>query len=472
MTLRLDDDAAVRAALRGAVEELRPRPDFLGDVRSGGRRRLYRRRAAVALSLVALLGAGGAAVAVELPRQSVMTASERHLLDLPTSGDLAGDTLFRDEVLTAWDRSHEVSPNADRRVFDDLRGKARVVWLGHTPIGRGAVVVQEAYVHRGEGVGDDDLGLTVLVGFLSDDGNLLRVVADGFATPGDRASGVYAAVLGQDPRLVMAFDSDRHRLEASDGLTYRPDGRVVRTWTPLGDDATVGIVSAPGAPDVASPDDGDGVGFLAIPDRADPEFVVIRRSGEPDSAGTTWLAGSESRPAGGSIAPDRRLNWTAAADRASYPVLRAGTAAGWGSPDHRALDLVFEGALDRAAGGAAARSTMQSLWFAYGTTPAGARFVVGERQYDDEPSHVYAVLDGHRVVHGGSIDLRAPLPVVVRLPDGGGTVVARYGARLRWRTGGASWSGPATSAALVPAGTTQVEVRLPGKGAEVVDLPQ
>jgi hypothetical protein len=66
---------------------------------------------------------------------------------------------------------------------------------------------------------------------------------------------------------------------------------------------------------------------------------------------------------------------------------------------------------------------MTGAWFMYGTTPAGARLLVGEPQYDDESGHVYAVLDSATVVHGGPIDLRAPLLVVLRLPGKGAEVV-------------------------------------------------
>ena len=103
------------------------------------------------------------------------------------------------------------------------------------------------------------------------------------------------------------------------------------------------------------------------------------------------------------------------------------------------------------------------VWTASGRLPDGTEVVVSDAYLDADPSHAYAVLvrDGEsRVVHGGEVDRFAVLPIVLRLPDGMGTVVARSQARLTWSSATTPWQEMGFGAALVPPDATRVRVTL------------
>jgi len=96
-------------------------------------------------------------------------------------------------------------------------------------------------------------------------------------------------------------------------------------------------------------------------------------------------------------------------------------------------------------------------WCAFGTTPDGRAVAVGDLQLDNDPSYVYYTLGaGTAIVRGnaGPVDPTKPLPVIVKLPDGQGWVVARKGAVLSYRVGTGPWQGPRRNAALLPANAT------------------
>ena len=121
------------------------------------------------------------------------------------------------------------------------------------------------------------------------------------------------------------------------------------------------------------------------------------------------------------------------------------------------------------------RITAAPDWFVWGSTPAGVRFRLETHSLDGEPSRLLLTTgrpdSEGRTQPAGVLDPEATLPVQVRLPDGGGFVVAAVGATLRYRHGDGGWVPVAGDSALVPGGVTQVEVTRPGRPPRIVSLP-
>jgi hypothetical protein len=101
-------------------------------------------------------------------------------------------------------------------------------------------------------------------------------------------------------------------------------------------------------------------------------------------------------------------------------------------------------------------------WAACGTTPDGSHVTVSDGQIDGDPAFVWYGLRTPagvtRFGYVGLVDNTAALPVLVKLPNGQGYVVARAAALLRYRVGTGPWLGGRHDAALVPAGATAVLV--------------
>ena len=121
------------------------------------------------------------------------------------------------------------------------------------------------------------------------------------------------------------------------------------------------------------------------------------------------------------------------------------------------------------------RVTAAPDWFVWGSTPDGVRFRLETHRLDDEPSRLLLTTgraggDG-RTELAGPLDPDATLPVRVRLPDGGGFVIAAVGVKLRYRLGDGGWVPVAGDSALVPAAATQVEVTRQGRPPKIVSLP-
>jgi hypothetical protein len=456
-----DDSAgALRERLAAATRHVSAPSGIAERAVAGGRRRLRRRRVAEGLATTAVAAAVAVAVVLPLasrdaaeraPGPSRQTAPTRNwtavppsdadvlrwLYDRPPRGDLAGDAAYLRRVIDLWDSSHARSPNAIRGVFRDLRGPSRVVWAGRTPAGPAALVVQRAMFSEGEGV---VAGAGSVVGFVGvgEDGQP-RLVTDGYR---DRRGepGFLAPAWFVDPgRSVVAVLDLGVPVAWAQGWRYHANGVRDLGWKPLAfrnGAATVRV---------------DGSRWWDV-------HVARRPYDEP--ASDLLVARSGGAPPDGT-----KLEW----GDGDFPTMRiAGLAAG-DLPD---AEATFVAALNARIRGTE-RGGGYPRWRATGRMADGTEIVVADLQLDSDPSHAYAVLSrGSRtsVVHGGPVDPDAPLPVVVRLPDDRGTVVAREGARLEWRSG-AEWQEAGTGAALLPPSATEVRVTPVDSAPVEVTLP-
>lgn len=291
------DDLVVRLRKRAdsLADAVTASPDLAGRARAGGRRRLVRRRAGQAVAATCVCAAlilAAVTSSAWLPhgsRRAPDTLATRvydQVGDSPTRGDLASDTAYTASALAVWAASHATSANADRGIFDDLRGRGRVVWAGATPAGPGAIVAQQAFLHRHSNLQLDREGLHTLVGFIGVDAQgHPRVVADAYPAPGLPPA---LAWWVNPRRTVLAVLDVGEDLGLAASWNYRPDGTRSMSFTPLAfhDGAAIAdFTSAKNRPAGSnkSPLDTDSVQVAALPYRgfsdvraianADPSFA-------------------------------------------------------------------------------------------------------------------------------------------------------------------------------------------------------
>jgi len=458
-----DDTAGLlRERLASATRDVSAPTGIAERAAAGGRRRLRRRRVLEGLATTA---AALAAVAVVLPlatqdavdrapRPSQRSPAPadwsavppagadvlRWLYDRPPRGDLTRDAAYLRRVVDVWGGSHDASPNADRGVFRDLRGAPRVVWAGRTPAGPAALVVQRA-VFPAQDEGGVAPGPGTVVGFVGVDAHgAPRLVADGYRDRRGEPGALSLAWFVDPGRSVVAVLDLGVPVAWAQGWRYGADGVRDLGWTPM--------TFRDGAATVRV--DGSRWWDVHVARRPYAEAasdILVARDGGVSPTGT-------------------KLQWSRDGGRASLRI--AGL-----SPSRLAdPDATFGAALDERLRGTPGGGGYP-VWNAAGRFPDGTEVVVADTFLDGDPSHAYAVLTrGGRtsVVHGGAVDPDASLPVVVRLPGGRGTVVAREGARLEWRST-SGWRNAGTGAALVPVGATQVRVTPAGGTPVVVTLP-
>lgn len=434
MSADLTDD--LRDALRSYTAELASPPELTAAVRRGGARRLRRRRVALVAAPVAVLGVVAAAVLI-VPRgaaeRATLDTADQQILDRPTRGDRAGDAAYLAAVTAAWEGSHATSWNADRGIFDHMLGQPRVLWAGTTPAGPAALVGQAADLREHENVQLIREGPALLWGFVGSGRDGRPVVpADAYPVPGSQD--VEAAYVDPD-RTVVVVAQRGSVGEVSWRTTYTDDGGGSRSWQPVRFSA--------------------GVAVLTRPAGAGPTAVRLRIDGDRAEVGN---ASTPPPPDGTQRDPDLRLQWMVDAVRPVFPV-GADPAAAWSDgrlPAEVGAEEALVAATDRTLAPVLKDNWTDgySLWFAAGTTADGRRLVVGERALDGDPSRVYAVLTGPgpaRVV-SAAVHADRAVPVVLRLPDGQGWLVAAKGRTFGW-TGGT-----ARDAALLPAAATTVQV--------------
>jgi hypothetical protein len=459
-----DDTAgALRERLVAATRHVSAPSGIAERATAGGRRRLRRRRLIEGLATTA---AALAAVAVVLPltardaadrvpgpsrRQTAPADSWsavppagadvlRWLYDRPPRGDLVRDAAYVRQVVEVWDRSHATSLNASRGVFRDLRGPSRVVWAGRTPAGPAAVVVQRAvFLAPAEGVAP---GVGTVVGFVGvDAGGRPRLVADGYRDRKGEPGSLSLAWFVDPDRSVVAVLDLGAPVAWAQGWRYHANGVRDLDWTRVAFR--------------------DGAATVRVDGSRWWDVHVARQPFDEPTSDLLVARDVGARPTG------TQLRWGEDAPAAlRIAGLSPSRLADPGARFIAALHARIRGAV---------RSGGYPLWNASGRLPDGTEVVVADSRLDGDPSHAYAVLSRGRrtsVVHGGPVDPDAPLPVVVGLPDGRGTVVARERARLEWRSAAASgWRVAGTGAALVPADATQVRVTPAGEAPVVVELP-
>ncbi|MEU4396076.1 hypothetical protein [Kribbella sp. NPDC023855] len=440
-------DTELKERLGATVDGIEAPADLVHRVRTGGARRLRRRRfaslTATALSLVVLGGAG--LVGPDLldrsdqvqPAKSVVTDPYGFLLKGSTRGDLAKDSAYLRQVVEIWNKSHATSANADRGIFNDLRGEARVAWAGQTPGGKAAIVVQRAYLHPHDNIQLEGEGIQTLVGYVAEDAaGKQTLIADSYPAPGSGLD--LAFVTGGRTKALVVMDPTGGDFGFSPERIYTPGGST-RKYEPLKFK--------------------DGVSVLGLP--ADVNLDGLRVSALP---ATTPQARAfeirDNRPPLTAI-PDNRLWKNPEPVYATWPMTDgADDQAKTANDDFlKALDSVSD---------PHAYGTAMSLWVGYGVTANGSRVLLGEQALDEDPTHIYAVLrspDGKQtVVQGGVPDPKAALPVSIKLPDGQGWAVAQMKAELSYRYGDGAWSAPRKDTTLVPAGQdAEVRITLNGK---------
>jgi hypothetical protein len=428
-----------------ATADLHPSPSLLQAARTGGRRRLRRRRTSLALLTASAIGAVTVVATATVAPDRAAVRYDGTVFDGTTHGDLAGDTPYLAKVVDVWDHSHATSANHGRGIFDDLRGEPRVVWAGTTPAGPAAVVAQDSNLHEHDDIQLDHEGIHQLLGFVGPGANgAPALVADTYPAPGTEDD--IAWYVDRARTVIAALDTSSKPLGVSWSWEYHRDGSVGRTYTPMVTHEGLGLLSLPKGL--------DGRGTVRV--------GLMPVTGYPDLRGV--LGGA---PSGD---PDHRLGWFGGGGAVGHTQFRM--TSGW-SPTDEQLGQQLEGALDRKQSGGDAFSTGYTGWYAYGVLPDGRHVVAGERQLETDPSHVYAVIGAGAdavVVPGGAVDVQAVLPVAIHLPDGQGWLVAQNHALLDWRAGSGAWVAQGSGAALLPDTATAVQVTLPGSPPQVVQL--
>lgn len=446
------EERGIAALMVAATADLLPPADVAHASRAGGVRRLRRRRTVVVGVgvAVALSGLGlSQLVAPGIDRTQTFAGSDPFgpLVEGPTRGDLAGDGDYLEEVIEAWDESHDESQNEGRGIFDDLRGEPWVAWAGTTPAGPAALVAQKAFLHFHSDLQLDGEGVTTLLGFVGpDQRGRPVVVGDSYPAPGVPPT---TAWFVDGSKSVLAGLAENAGLGLSTGWSYLEDGRVESQYAAMADRGGV-VVEALGAQV-----DAGAVRVAVLPGT---KYSDVRQVANP-----------KSEPEGG--LPDTRLPWFASFEGEQLDVLELDDSGACESVGWDQMRRAWAPVDEAAPIGYVLLSS--SLWFGCGRLEDGRQVLVGERALDADRSRLVVMLrrgQEQQLIDAGPIDSGAVLPVLAQLPDRLGWVVADKGATLRHRAGAGPWSAPRPDAALLSASATQVEVTRPGATPVVVDL--
>ncbi|MGQ0840456.1 hypothetical protein [Actinokineospora sp.] len=448
------DITELSRAMRAATEELEPRPGFASGVLRGARRRQVRTRiavAGVAVVATALAGVGATAIWSDAgPRDVGTTVAPKPnpLLTSPTRGDLATDRTYLDQVIQAWRKGIQVSPNRD--ALTGLTGEPRVYWAGTTPAGRVAIVAQGAptadlgTVTWPEGVTpppDWDLQ-RVAVGLVT--GEQATLVNDVPPISPGKVNGV-AFLFGYQDHYAIAPTGIP--LSLSSGFDVAQDGKGARQWTAMSTR--------------------DGVAFAEVRPGARPGDVRIAT--DPAQAATEDLIvlPSSSYDDGFDRQSKPLLTASQKLPNPKNTVFRIGGSTAKPLSEFHEINVVL---VD--AGFADPLSRMSVSGFQAVADLPGGRTMTGiEFVVDSAGSRFYAVVterDGTvvSVTHGGVYDPNSTLPGKVELPEG--TLVVHYEATLRYRTApDGAWTDAGKDAAFLPAAATEVEVTLPGQAPKI-----
>lgn len=458
------DTTELSRVLVAATEHLEPRPGFTAAVVRAGKRRRARTRIVITTgaAVVTTLAATSAYVLWPETNPSEVQMADPRLAQ-PTKGDLAGDRAFRTEAVRAWRDGLPRSWDADRGIFDDLRGQPHVYWAGTTPAGPAAVIMQQAYFHPHSNLSPSDFDrLSMVYGLVATDpaDGKRKLVATQYDSVKDPSSGSYLFGPGDRTLLVVDFGTPLYLAVAP---RQAADGRIVRDWQQIPVSDGVAIAQLPnGAPvtvakvlprdSVPAPDERD-FSRLLHPVVASTYLMLSERAGDVTingSEGITpplWRGEGTARSVGGHGRVENPMQvWRESMDQA--------------------------GMLDWSGGGMA-----NGQWVVTAGLDDGRTAIVTERTMEVSHNTLFAVLldaggTFQRIVVGPSVNPAAPLPVRLRLPDGQGWVVADYGATLRYRTdANGPWQDAGRDAALLPDDAVQAQVTRDGNQT-AVDLPR
>lgn len=441
------DTRHLAQALRDATDGLEPRSGFADDVVTGSRRRRTRNRITVATTVAGAAAVAAAVVAAGTsplpdpppPGSSTAAPSPKHDWRLRhLAGDRSGDTTFTTEAIEAWNTGlrGDGKPVGWSPELDERPGDPHVYWAGSTPYGDAAIVVEP--VRLGPNVE------RVLTGVVTTRPGtpkpaLLGVQLD---NPGDEGN-----FLLPDNRTVLAVAHPEDALWVSPEIRYTGDGSR-RDWTPV--------------------PVRDGVGLARLPEGTNPLNVrlVAGDPGTPPDRDGAKLGGHLplvlTRDFGAAVPSEpvrRGLPWDGVADV-------NGDLSDLFDPAEQFTETLRDsGLLDPYS-----YRDRPSPWLIVARVYGGV-LILGEVQELDHPAYVYAVApgpDGRYVAKRlYEADPGATLPVVHRLPDDAGWLVAAFGKPLSHRLSPTGpWQSSARDVAWFPAPAVQVRV-----GNEVVDLP-
>ena len=454
------DTTELTNVLHEATAAVEPRAGFTAAVVRGGRRRKARTRIVLATGATAVTAIASTTYVLWPDPTPGVTQPADPRLAQPTKGDLAADTSFVNAAAKAWRDGLPHSWNADRGIFDDLRGTPHVYWAGKTAAGPAAVVMQQAYLHPHGNLSSDNFNqFQTLIGLVAEDpaDSVLKLVYDQYRPSGFGPSGYFQ--FGPGDRTVLIVDSGTPLFWSATPLTSQ-DGKVTRSWDRM--DVVDGVAMA-GVPDSLEPGDIRVVARATPPAPDDKNFdglVLLGPSSEYLKFAKEGWQALNPNPV-----TDHRLPWSdeqAELMRVCVPYNKV--------PDN--LSTFFSEALDHAGltdiGG---NARALGLWHVLAGLPDGRAILVSELQQDNKPSHIFSVVlnpDGtvRGGVRNGTVDPNLVLPVRVQLPETGGWIVAAYGSTLHYRiTPDTPWQDAGRNAALLPWDTTQVQV-----GTQIVDL--
>ncbi|WP_086828386.1 hypothetical protein [Allokutzneria sp. NRRL B-24872] len=459
------ESEALAQVLRAAVSDVDTPADFAETALRKGKRRKQRVRASMvgaALAVTAMLGGLLSGVPSWRADSEQLTPASDVRLSRPTTGELAGDAAFLARARTTWERelaAHvEVAASIAPAGCWEAVGRPHVLWASRTGAGPAAVLVQAL---RAKGSCESPLpkgGLTVIGVFGTDisDGreHLLGVDTGG--------GGVF--LLGPNAVVIAAQESQARYF--SPQVEFAPDGTASRRWTELVYQNGIAVSSA------AAPDSPWGSASVFVKHKpADPGASMSAQNRVRPVE--TDLTRARLTGRGGGL-PLPGLQWATLQGHLSGPVLSLAERRQrfTDALDHfRFTDPAFREWYTAGRSGA----TQLGGWDITAALPDGRTVIVSERVIGNDIrsyAALFRVDRAERVVRGSKIDRGAALPVVVRLPDAQGWIVAHQGAALRWRSAGGAWNAVPGDAALLPDLADTVEVVLPGKAPVEVALPR
>ncbi|MFD9703347.1 hypothetical protein [Lentzea sp. NPDC059081] len=404
----------LKQAMEAATADLDVRPGFVGDVMTGARRRHTRRLVAVTAA-VALLAGVSAGVVLSRPDPPPPPLTDARLT-AATAGDLAGDQTFLSQAHAIWGRSRSEGLRPYENVTE-FTGPAHVFWAANTPSGPAALLVQPVEV-------GGEPAPRMLIGLVAGGAVVQREL--------DRGQEIGLYQFGPDRSTYLALGMGS-KVFWSVNPVRGPDNRLSRTWQ----EAEMG----PG-----------GVAVITATLSERPVFIRGDTTPLPRDFFSDPLQGRFAWRPDTAFLPHPGNGWSGRQCASDSPVSGVRWSA-QNAPVPKA-DLQRLGLLDYVVDWDATGDWNVCAWL-----PDG-RYAEVFEAYGDLYGAIYhpdgsfsAPLLGGKAVKGS--------PVVMPLPDGQGTIVADFDARIGPQGRVHAW--------LAPVGTKEVTVRR-GDASAVVPL--
>jgi hypothetical protein len=403
----------LKQAMEAATADLDVRPGFVGDVMTGARRRHTRRLVAVTAAMALLAGVTTGVVLTRSSTEPVVALDAR--LTAPTSGDLANDIRFIEQARAVWANNELAGWGPDDNVTE-FTEQSNVFWAGNTPSGPAALLVQTVLVRFKPG---PQVAVGLVAGNAVVERELVSDVQRGLFQFGADSSTYVALSLGK--KVYLSQDPVRGQ-----------DNRLTRRWREL---------------DSEPP----GVSVVTAPPQSRPVFVRADSPPAPDVFTAAPVRTKADLGLGKAFTPYSGLGWTGDQCKKTTPPH------GLQAPPQAETELQRRGLLDFLVSRESLGSWLLCTW-----TPDGRYALAFEAL-----GQVYGALyteDGvfSAAVVGGPAVKGTVAPVRLVLPDGQGTMVADFGARIGPEQREDFW--------LAPAGTKEVTV-VRGDSSTVVPLP-